>query len=340
MNGRAMSFRRRFASSVPGIRSLVTTLDRTREERDRLRDERDALRDERRQLRRAARLREEEARTEALREPSFYARYESMRRVRAQVEELAGERHPVWKANPKHAGRELARACGVAVPQLLDGPAPLDELGPPTASRFVLKPVHGSTGRGVFALVGTEGDRYRSVLDRQELSWEDVVAAATEAVTAHPLSPDFLIEELVTGPGDRELPFDWKCYCLGGRVELVMQKDARDRRQTSQARFKFWSPDFEDLGPIRHTDRLDRDLPPPAHPGELLAAAEAIAGALPGAFVRVDLYDTPERVVFGEITPHPGGQQLFAPDVDRALGEAWERAEAKDTVHRYDLGAS
>jgi glutathione synthase/RimK-type ligase-like ATP-grasp enzyme len=361
MIGRSMSLRRQLAATVPGVRSLVTTLDRTRDERDRLREERDRLlaergtsreehaasrqehaasRRERRERREAAVLREEEVRADTLSTPSFYARYESMLRVRALVEEQAGERHPVWRSDPKHAGRDLARSLGVAVPRLLAAPAPLAELQPPEASRFVLKPVRGSTSHGVFALVATEDGRYRSILDRLEHTWDEVIDLAREAMTVRPISQEFLVEELVDGPGDRELPFDWKCYCLGGRVELVMQKDARNRRKSSQARFKFWSTAFEDLGPIRHADRLDRSLPPPEHPEALVAAAEAIAGALPGVFVRVDLFDTPEGVVFGEITPHPGGRQLFVPEVDRALGEAWERAEASDTVQRYALGTA
>jgi hypothetical protein len=305
--------RRRLARLVPGVSGLLATLDATRAERDRLR------------------VQLEDARTERLGEPSFFAQYERLRRVRAHAEEVAGRRHPIWGSNSKLAGRELARRVGVQVPELLGGPAPPGELLPPSGGGFVLKPVEGSTSRGVFAVI-PEGGAYRSVLDGSRLTWEELQGAAEAAVAEGSISEEFLLEELVAGSGPRTLPYDYKCYCFGGRVELVMQKDARDTRRSSRARFKFWDRTFADLGPVRHAERLDPTLPPPPHPTELIAAAEAIASVLPSTFVRVDLYDPPTGVVFGEITPHPGGLQRFEVGVDRLLGEAWERAEAATLV--------
>ena len=49
-------------------------------------------------------------------------------------------------------------------------------------------------------------------------------------------------------------------------------------------------------------------------------------------FARIDLYDVPGRLVFGEVTPRPGAAASgSAPHLDVLMGAAWERAEARLT---------
>lgn len=272
--------------------------------------------------------------------PSFFAQYETLRRVRDAAEQQAGRRHPIWDANAKLAGRDLARQLGVAVPTLLAGPAPLARLAPPTDGRFVMKPVEGSSARGVFALT-RHANGFYSVLDDTHYTWGDITEIVQKLHADGQISEMFIIEELVEGTAERTLPYDFKCYCFGGEVELVMQKDACDSRMSAHARFKFWDRTFTDLGAVRHADKIDPSLPAPSHPAELIAAAETVASALPSTFVRVDLYNPPSGVVFGEITPHPGGTQLFDPATDRMLGDAWERAKsaelARDITGNLDM---
>jgi TupA-like ATPgrasp len=271
--------------------------------------------------------------------PSFHALYESMKRQREWLERDHSVRHPIWRANPKTAGRSLAASLGIPVPQLMAGPMPGERLEQPDADRFVVKPVEGHSGRGVYALV-RDGERLWSVLDDRPIGWNEIRDRLAEEAKAGRISSQVFVEELISadrppGSSSREdslpvLPFDWKCYCIGGRVEVVMQKDARGRRGNRGAQYKFWSREMTELGPVRHQDRYDASLPPPRHPWQLVEAAERVAQALPGPFVRVDLYDGHAGVVFGEITPHPGGEQRFTPDLDRRLGEAWERALAAE----------
>jgi hypothetical protein len=58
----------------------------------------------------------------------------------------------------------------------------------------------------------------------------------------------------------------------------------------------------------------------------MLRYAEILGGGL--EFVRVDLYDTPDRVYFGEITTTPvGGRLPFdSLEFDRYLGDLWGAA--------------
>jgi hypothetical protein len=62
---------------------------------------------------------------------------------------------------------------------------------------------------------------------------------------------------------------------------------------------------------------------------ELRDAASRLSIAIRAPFSRIDLYRIRDRVVFGEVTPRPGGRQWFGPELDRVLGEAWERAQVR-----------
>jgi TupA-like ATPgrasp len=293
------------------------------------------------------RLRKE--RDESSAEPSFHALFESMKRQREWLQRDHSRRHPIWKANAKMAGRSLAASLGLSVPRLMAGPMPGERLEQPNADRFVVKPVEGHSGRGVYVLVWDRG-RLWSVLDDRPISWDEIRDRLAAEAEADRISREAFVEELIPGdPPPRSssaddlpptLPFDWKCYCIGGRVEVVMQKDARGRRGNRGAQYKFWTRDLTELGPVRHQNRYDASLPAPRHPRDLVENAERVARALPGPFVRVDLYDGPVGVVFGEITPHPGGEQRFTPDLDRRLGEAWERALAAEMAALPDTPSS
>ncbi|MFA9429714.1 ATP-grasp fold amidoligase family protein [Egicoccus sp. AB-alg2] len=270
-----------------------------------------------------------------LSQPSFFARLETLRRVRALAQDEFGVTDPIWAHNSKSAGYELARSLGVRVPELVAGPTELDELARPTRARVVVKPVEGSTARGVMPLVAADDGAWHLLFDlSRTYTWEQIVDLLRDAVAEGKISSRFIVEELIPGPGPLALPYDWKLYCVGGRVQLVLQRDARNQRAGRQAGMRFWTREFTDLGQARLLQDRDQEMARPHHPGELVAVAERIAAALPGHFVRVDLYDAPDGVVFGEITPQPGGQQLFRDDLDRQLGEAWDRAEAADFAAR------
>lgn len=237
-----------------------------------------------------------------------------------------GRDHPVWDHNSKMAGRALAERLGVRVPELIDGPASVEVLTPPTDRGFVLKPVTGSTARGVFCLVPADG-RYRELLSGRRMSWGRV---KIEAYAAKRASFDFaadrvrhpwILEALIGG--DR-LVDDWKAYCIGG--EPVLWRQIRRSRTVA---VKWWTEDFTDAGEITEHWTYDATLEPPSDPASMVVSARAIAREVAGPFVRVDLYDD-GGAVFGEITPHPAGgkrSHRFAPEVDEALGERWLAAE-------------
>lgn len=345
------------ARRLPGLAAVLEQRDRARNQRDRARAQRDRARAQRDRARSRitdleqqlvtaqARLedevdRRERAETELLRSvrydrPSFVASLERVQRLRSLTVQEHGVRHPIWEVNAKPAGRRLAVSVGVEVPVLLAGPAGPDELELDLSRPIVVKPVGGSASRGVTPLVPTGAGRAWSVFERQEVDDAQVRAAMRAAAADPRVSDEYLVEELIEAVRpDRALPDDWRCYVVGGRVELLMQRDVRDSARPEEFRFRWYDRDGADFGPVR-TDRHDPSLPPPADVATIVEAAERVAAVVPGPFVRIDLFVTDDRVVFCELTPHPGGDQRSSGGLDERLGAAWERAEAGLLVRTY-----
>jgi hypothetical protein len=101
------------------------------------------------------------------------------------------------------------------------------------------------------------------------------------------------------------------------------------RRRACRADLGSRRTDWEDLGPIRNPKQVDPSIAPPTHAQEVVETAERVAAALPTPFVRIDLYDTDDGVIFGEITPQPGNRLWFGRELDEQLGAWWDEVEAR-----------
>ena len=321
---------RRLAARLPGVSGVHQTLAAVRAERERLRAERDRLRTERDRLRgqRDAAADAHAARVEALAAPSFVALLEKSKRQRERARDVHGWVPAIWQHNAKDTGYDLARQLGIVHPAVYWRGTDLDGVDwAALPDRVVLKSVDGASARGVFPLI-REGHQWRSVFDGWRLDPGGLSARIGELTASGRIHGELLLEEFLAHPGDPDaLPFDWKVYCFGGEPHLVLQKDPRGTRRHTQAAFKFYDAAWDDLGPVRRPDQIDPDLPPPARPDALLETARCVATALGEAFVRVDLFEGPEGPLFGEVTPHPGGDQWYGPELDARLGAAWEAAE-------------
>ena len=119
---------------------------------------------------------------------------------------------------------------------------------------------------------------------------------------------------------DGRLPIDWKFHVFGGRVEYVQVHLGRGERHRWIVFDRAW----------RRVSSPTAD-PDPARPATLapmIAAAERLAHGF--TYVRVDLYDGPERPLFGEMTFYPGSglHRLDPVSLDRRLGDDWRRVLA------------
>ncbi|KAE8764885.1 ATP-grasp fold amidoligase family protein [Georgenia thermotolerans] len=276
--------------------------------------------------------------TARLQEPSFVYKNLEAVRVRRIMREL-GCKDPAFDVDAKDDMHAWARRLGVRTPHLLavhDDVRSLDWADLP--DRFVLKPTRGTVSTGVY-LLHREGERWRDLLTRRTLAAEEIRREVAGLVEAKEASASFLLEELVEDPRfPGEQPPDYKVWTFFGRVGLIESKshllDA-DGRPT--AGWRYFDPDWNDLGNVLNDD-CDPALPPPLHADELLELARTISAAIPRSFLRVDLLDSADGPVLGEITPEPGGEVLLAPALDRLLGGYWEDAEARLKVRAARAG--
>jgi hypothetical protein len=133
------------------------------------------------------------------------------------------------------------------------------------------------------------------------------------------LTPRVLVEELLRGP-DGGVAYDYKLFVFHGRCELI----AVISHRMSDKRSDYFRPDWTRVEVHGKSRPSDVQPPPPANLAEMLRIAETLGAETD--FVRVDLYDLGDRVVFGELTNTPNaGVNLADPALDRWLGTFWAR---------------
>jgi hypothetical protein len=130
------------------------------------------------------------------------------------------------------------------------------------------------------------------------------------------IEPAILVEALIETDAPEGLS-DYKFYCFGGRPAFVQVNIGRQARHIQL---------FYDLDWIKLPCwRTYPDIAPDAARPRALARMAECAAALsaPFAFCRVDLYDTPEGIRFGEITFHPGAglKRFHPPEFERRFGD-------------------
>jgi hypothetical protein len=126
------------------------------------------------------------------------------------------------------------------------------------------------------------------------------------------------VEELLTD-ADGTLPDDYKLFVFHGTCRYVQVDRGRFASRTQD----FFTRDWDHL-PLSggHPWAAPR-IPRPPRLGELISLAERLAHGTD--FVRVDLYDLPQRIVFGELSSFPaGGDSPFDPEsFNREFGRYW-----------------
>ncbi len=114
-------------------------------------------------------------------------------------------------------------------------------------------------------------------------------------------------------------PTDYKVYCFNGRPMYTL---ACEDRGNGKTHFYFFDNEWK-FCPITH-DGLAKDsgftLPRPKHFSQMIDCAERLSKPFP--FVRVDFFDTEEKLVFGELTftPSAGLDTDRLPETDIMFG--------------------
>lgn len=217
------------------------------------------------------------------------------------------------------------------IPRILASFARIEDfVTPDEASVFVLKPNGGSYSRGIFLLQKTKTPGVlRDMVSDRLLDREALIKAYRiwQENKRTPITAGCFVEELVTPRAGQCVPDDFKFFCFAGQVGLIQQR-AIDPVDPSVMRFRFWSPDWQDLGPIKFPNKIDSTLPVPPNAADAVRLAKMLSAQIPVPFCRIDLYINEGGVFFGETTPFPnGGKEYFDDTTDARLAELWARAE-------------
>lgn len=220
----------------------------------------------------------------------------------------------------KIAVREIVRARGAEgyLTPLLgtwDNPDEIDFSLLP--ERFALKCTHDSGGV-VLCLDRSKFDENAARESLKQWLKRDYSVAGRE--WPYRFVPRRVLAEAFLPSEDGKRPDDYKFYCFDGKVRAIL---VCTNRIKSHADYFYFDTSLRPFRINEITDALRSDyiLPAPPHLDEMIALSERLSAGF--CHIRVDLYDTPEGVRFGEMTLYD--QSGFADDFsfegDLALGE-------------------
>jgi hypothetical protein len=261
--------------------------------------------------------------------PSFGARIQT-ERLKAQRGRPEDMPSTSIISEGKFANYELVRSHGFDVPQQFgrwERPEdiPWDDL----PDRVVVKPARGSTARGVAPLIRVPGG-WRVATYKDVVSTEQVVERLAELLDEERIAGPFGAEELLDGSnGPNTLPIDVKAYTFYGEVPLLLLCKRRRHGRPSRSQFRYIDPTGQDLAGIAERSPTAHTIDPPANLDRVIEVASGLSLMFRAPFARIDLFAVGDRVVFGEVTPRPGGTEWFGPELDATLGATWDAAESR-----------
>lgn len=260
--------------------------------------------------------------------PSFRRYLYAERRIVKHM----GERNKADRGNivtRKLKSYAFAQSHGVDVPTIFglwDRPESIawDVL----PDHVVIKSHTGTSGRGVFPLRRVDKD-WSLVTTTDVITAADIVAQLKALEAERLVGGPYFAEELLGGGVANAIPPDFKVFAFDGEVGLFYIRLPTSFRVKALWKYHTFLEDGTDPGSIFHDHPNDDSVLAPCNYHEIVAVARRLSLSIPLAFVRVDLYDVDGRIVFGELTPRPGGPMIFDPEHDERLGHLWERAHAR-----------
>ncbi|QQT69586.1 hypothetical protein I6I57_01215 [Brevibacterium casei] len=239
----------------------------------------------------------------------------------------------------KNRVRQIADLMGVRTPRILKSGSIAQLMDGDLPNEFVLKPSFASTSLGVRLLRKTR-DGFRDLVTGDDHSREEIIGSANEINTRYfgeGEGGDFFIEELLLDRQGNFPPDDIRVYSFQGEVGMVLM----EQHLSSPAKAMYFDGDFLPFpdvhlryGVADNQEHLEEivEAKTPEHWREILNVARRISCAMPTAFCRVDLYDTPNGVYLGEITFYPGTfitrtRKIMSQSEAERLGRIWGDAE-------------
>jgi hypothetical protein len=114
------------------------------------------------------------------------------------------------------------------------------------------------------------------------------------------IAPQIFVEEKLCSADGGELR-DYRLFTFNGVVQAIGVGSATFRKNGENV---FFTPDWEPIALTQYRERLPDPLPArPAKLNEMIAAAERLGRGID--FARVDLYDSTQGIMLGEMTLYP-----------------------------------
>lgn len=143
------------------------------------------------------------------------------------------------------------------------------------------------------------------------------------------LGGKWLVEELLVGRRGG-LPDDIKFYCFAGQPKAIsiMRRKWHDRLALNM---QWFYPNWQPMvAPIAKGESIDRSIRAPE--ANVIEDAEAqmqvLASKILLPFIRIDLYDTQDGIMAGELTRTPASAYSLSPKAKEEWVSAWQLAAA------------
>ena len=193
--------------------------------------------------------------------------------------------------------------------------------------KFVIKTTSGGNGDNVFIVTDKQRIDIGSIVKTVNgwLSKNYSNTAREWAYTKAARQPQIIVEEYLENDSNEGLD-DYKFLCYNGKFRYLWV----DKGRYSIHRRGFWNQKLEFLSGIRSDyPTFDKEPILPDNISEMIEIAEKLAADFP--FVRVDLYNVKNRIIFGELTFYPwSGYVKFYPDnFDIQLGAFFPKINEK-----------
>jgi hypothetical protein len=195
---------------------------------------------------------------------------------------------------------EIAKLIGeqYVIPTLWSGDnandIPFEILTPP----YVIKTNHGC-GDAVFVRNKSDVDE-AAICKKITASNNKKYGVERREWAYQHIKPKILVERMLITPEGCS-PDDYKFFVYDGKVHFVQYDTGRG----ASHEMAFFDRQWNKLPFTKGHPRIERDVPKPLHYDLMIELAERAGSQFD--FVRMDFYDTPSGVFFGEATFYPAG---------------------------------
>lgn len=208
--------------------------------------------------------------------------------------------------------RDYVKKCGLSdilVPEIAEYKSADEIVWEKLPKQFVLKCNHGCG----FNIIVDDKHKFSETEVKKKLnSWmKKKYGGYTGEIHYRLITPGIICEEFIHGLGSMSkgkttLPIDYKFFTLNGRVECILVVAGREKGEEKTQRF-FTDRDFKLVNICREKmqDGFNWQSLKPSCLKEMIETAEKLAEPFP--FVRVDLYNNNDNILFGEMTFTPMG---------------------------------